>query len=89
MKKPARGAPNNPQNSRSEWEFYLGLALENINAEMTKKGMTSWTAKRLAARLKGMNAATLRKLHFECERAERGGTPYGKVFFAKTKKTSQ
>ena len=86
MKKRTRTRPNDPKNSRSEWEFYLGLALEKINAEMAKKNMKSWTAKRLAGRLKGMNAAKLRSLHFECESAERKGTPYGKVFFAKTKK---
>lgn len=77
---------HDPNKSRSEWEFYLGLALEKINTELSAKGMEPWTAKRLAARLKGMDAEKLRMLHFECESAERKGTPYGKVFFAKTKK---
>ena len=76
---------NNPDNARSGWEYYLGEALQKINKEMRDKGRKEWSMGRLLKRVKGLNEAKLRDLHFECEKAEKKGIPYGKVFFAKTK----
>lgn len=79
---------NNPKNARSGWEYYLGVALQKINEEMRRKDRKEWNMGQLLSRVKGMDEAKLRDLHFECEKAERNGIPYGKVFFAKTKRTS-
>ena len=77
---------NDPNNARSGWEYYLGEALIKINEEMRSKGRKEWSMGQLLRRVKGYNEEKLKNLHFACESAERKGTPYGKVFFAKTKK---
>lgn len=77
---------NDPNDARSGWEYYLGEALIKINEEMRDKKRKEWSIGRLLKRVKGMDESKLKTLHFECEKADKNGTPYGKVFFAKTMK---